>query len=106
MVGDGVADDHRAIQKAINKAAKNKKNGIVTLPKGTFKITKPLRLRGGVTLQGQGYGSSPLAIKFDAGGSVIEYCGEDYASKVIGHSASIENIAGEMDHAWFVLSIS
>ena len=93
LVGDGIADDTRAIQKAINKAAKNKKDGIVLLPKGTFKTTKPLILKGGVTLRGNGYGSSPLAIQFDAGGSVIAYCGEDYAIKVVGHAASLENIA-------------
>jgi len=92
-VGDGVTDDTRAIQNAINKAHNNKKDGIVKLRKGTFLITNTLVLKGGVTLQGQGSGSSPLAIQFDAGGSVIAYCGENYAIKVNGHSAAIENLA-------------
>lgn len=48
---------------------------------------------GGVKLQGQGYGSSPLALSFDAGGTVIAYCGDDFAIKVSGHAASIENLA-------------
>ena len=93
VVGNGIADDTRAIQRAINKAAKNKRDGVVILPKGTFKTTKPLKLKGGVTLRGNGYGSSPLALQFDAGGTVIAYCGEDYAIEVVGHAASLENIA-------------
>ena len=63
------------------------------LPKGTFLTKQPLILKGGVTLRGQGYGSSPLAIQFDAGGSVIAYCGLDYAVKILDHSASLENLA-------------
>ena len=92
-IGDGVTDDTRAIQKAINKASNNVKDGVVLLPKGIFLITKPIVLKGGVTLRGQGYGSSPLQIKFDAGGTVIAYCGEDYAIKIVGHAAAVENLA-------------
>lgn len=92
-VGDGVTDDTRAIQRAINRAANNRKGGVVDLQKGTFLTTKPLILKGGVTLRGQGYGSSPLNIKFNAGGSVIAYCGDDYAVKMNGHAAGLENLA-------------
>jgi hypothetical protein len=92
-VGDGVTDDTAAIQKAINKASNNKKNAVVLLQKGTFLIKKTLTLKGGVTLRGQGYGSSPLAIQFDAGGTVIAYCGTSYAIRVNGHAAAIENLA-------------
>eukprot|EP00592_Proboscia_alata_P001936 CAMPEP_0194367524 /NCGR_PEP_ID=MMETSP0174-20130528/15615_1 /TAXON_ID=216777 /ORGANISM="Proboscia alata, Strain PI-D3" /LENGTH=708 /DNA_ID=CAMNT_0039143321 /DNA_START=193 /DNA_END=2319 /DNA_ORIENTATION=- len=92
-VGDGVTDDTEAIQKALNKAAKNKSNGVVILKKGIYLTTKTLKIKGGVTLRGQGYGSSPLAIQFDAGGSVIAYCGESYAVKIVGHAASLESLA-------------
>lgn len=56
-------------------------------------IRRTLKLKGGVTLRGQGYGSSPLAIKLDEGGTIISYCGDDYAITVAGHSASLENLA-------------
>ena len=45
------------------------------LPKGNFLTKTSLTIPGGVTVRGQGYGSSPLAISFDSGGSVIGYCG-------------------------------
>lgn len=93
VVGDGITDDTRAIQKAINKASRNKKDAVILLQKGTFKITETLVLKGGITLRGQGYGSSPLALQFDAGGSVIAYCGEGYAIRVEGHAAALENLA-------------
>jgi hypothetical protein len=48
-VGDGVADDTTAIQNAINSGA-----GVVHLPKGTYKITSPLYMDGGVKLIGDG----------------------------------------------------
>jgi hypothetical protein len=40
-----------------------------------------------------GYGSSPLAIQFDAGGTTIAYCGTDYAVKMVGHDASLRDLA-------------
>ena len=85
--------DTRAIQRAINKAFKGTADGTVLLPKGNFLTTKPLKLKGGVTLKGQGYNSSPLAIKLDQGGSILSYCGTNYAIQIVGHSASIENLA-------------
>jgi len=91
--GDGITDDTKAIQRALNQAAKNKKDAVVLLQKGRFLITKTLILKGGVTLRGQGYGSSPLAIQFDAGGTFIMYCGTEFAIQVRGHSAAIESLA-------------
>lgn len=46
-VGDGVADDTAAIQNAINSGSKN-----VYLPAGTYRITSPLTMAGGVSLIG------------------------------------------------------
>jgi len=59
-VGDGSSDDTAAIQAAIDYARSNLV-GYVSLPAGTYKITKPLYLygsdnyiRGGVSLRGAG----------------------------------------------------
>jgi len=92
-VGDGVTDDTKAINKALRKAYKGKSDATVVLPKGNFLITKQLTIKGGVTLQGQGYGPNPLQLQFDHGGSVLLYCGNEYAFKVTGHSASIQKVA-------------
>lgn len=92
-VGDGITDDTVAIQRALTKARKNRIDATVVLQKGTFLITSPLNIPAGVTLRGQGYGSSPLAIQFDAGGSVIAYCGNNYAIRIFGHSSKVENLA-------------
>ena len=93
VVGDSIVDDTAALQRAINDAANNDSGGTVILPKGIFLTKSPLIIPGGVTVTGQGYGSSPLAIQFDAGSSVIAYCGTDYAVKFDGHAASLNNVA-------------
>jgi hypothetical protein len=65
-VGDGVADDTTALQTAITYAFNNK-IGTVYLPKGTYKVTKPLYLwgsdnyiRSGVQLVGEGIDSTVI----------------------------------------------
>jgi hypothetical protein len=93
VVGDSVTDDTAALQGAIDAAAANTSGGTVILPKGTFLTKSPLVIPGGVTVKGQGYGSSPLAIQFDAGGSIIAYCGTDYAVRLDGHAASLQDLA-------------
>lgn len=92
-VGDSTTDDTIALQAAIDSAEQSLTGGTVVLSAGTFYITAPLILPGGVTLQGQGYGSSPLAVQFDSGASTIAYCGPDYAVRITGHAASIRNVA-------------
>lgn len=95
VVGDDTADDTVALQNAIDAAASDTGlgGGTVILPRGVFLTTSPLRIPGGVTVTGQGYGSNPLQIKFDAGGSVIAYCGTDYAVYLDGHASSLNNVA-------------
>ncbi|GFH44583.1 hypothetical protein CTEN210_01057 [Chaetoceros tenuissimus] len=93
LVGDGQADDTRPIKRALKQASKGNRNAIVVLPKGDFKITKPLKIKGGVKLVGQGYGPNPLQIKFQHGGSVLISCvGEGYAIDITEHSAGVENL--------------
>jgi hypothetical protein len=93
VVGDSTTDDTSALQAAIDAAAANNSGGTVILPKGTFLTKYPLVIPGGVTVKGQGYGSSPLAVQFDAGASTIAYCGTDYAVKLDGHAASLQDMA-------------
>mmetsp|Transcript_18921 Transcript_18921/g.31850 ORF Transcript_18921/g.31850 Transcript_18921/m.31850 type:complete len:666 (-) Transcript_18921:34-2031(-) len=93
VIGDATADDTLALQAAIDSASANDSGGIVVIPKGTFRIFEPLIVPAGVTLQGQGYGDSPLAISFDAGASTIAYCGTDYAVKLEGHAAGLRDLA-------------
>ncbi len=57
-VGNGVADDTKAINEAI-LAAEASGGGIVIFPKGTFKCMA-VRPKSAVTLQGQGWGESIL----------------------------------------------
>lgn len=92
LVGDGVADDTRAIQRAINMATRGNRDATIILPKGNFLITKTLKLKAGVTLMGQGYGPSPLALDHSKGGSTIAHCGTGYAVAITGHSASVQNL--------------
>ena len=84
---------HTAIQAALDSAGTDASGGTVILPKGVFITTQPLIIPGGVTLQGQGYGSSPLAIQFDAGGSTIAYCGTDHAVKILASSSTLKDLA-------------
>lgn len=94
VVGDAISDDGPALQAAIDSAASASScGGTVVLPPGTFRVYSPIVVPGGVTLQGQGYGSSPLAIQFDAGGSTIAYCGPGHAVKLAGHAASLRDLA-------------
>lgn len=49
--GDGKADDTRAIQAALKNAAQNR-GGIVYLPQGQYRITRPLQVPAGTELRG------------------------------------------------------
>lgn len=93
VAGDSFADDGPAIQSAIDSAGADASGGTVVLPRGVFLTRSPLVVPGGVTLRGQGYGSSPLAVQFDAGGSTIAYCGTGHAVKLVGHAAGLEDLA-------------
>jgi len=76
LAGDSRTDDHAALTAALASAAgigndHHKGGGVVVLPPGTFRINEPLIIPAGVTLQGQGYGSSPLAIQVSEGSTFI-----------------------------------
>lgn len=54
-VGDGVADDTTKIQAAIDSLSSS--GGVVSVPRGTYKITATLKYDSGITIQGIGYDS-------------------------------------------------
>lgn len=58
-VGDGVANDYSPIQLAVN-AARDAGGGIVYLPKGIYKIQSTITWYSGVSMVGDGPGSSIL----------------------------------------------
>src|SRR6266566_6630255 len=48
--GDGVTDDHRAVQLALDDAAKRPTGGVVTFPSGVYALGAPLRVQSRVTI--------------------------------------------------------
>ena len=68
-VGDGHQDDTNALERALAAAATRR--GIVTLPAGTFVITRQLNLRSGVAMVGVG---PQTAIRHSGANSVVLAC--------------------------------
>lgn len=62
-LGDGLSDATGAIQSGIDELAETD-GGIVSLPPGTFGITRTLTLRPGVILKGGGRGATTLTVQF------------------------------------------
>lgn len=75
-VGDGTQDDTQALASAIEAAAAI--GGRVHLPAGTYVTTAPLVVPSGVSIVGVGAGDDPRNAN-SVTGSVIKYCGDDYA---------------------------
>jgi len=70
-VGDGVADDTKALKKTIEAAFKNG-GGIVFIPDGQYRITEPIDLTNGIELRGNSGGRNILSNKRTAQlGSVL-----------------------------------
>ncbi len=80
-VGDGVADDSDALQRAIDSAAAKPGGGIVFLPSGRYRITRTLFMWPGVRLFGTGrsrpvFHLAPSTPGFQRGvGSMIFFTG-------------------------------
>jgi len=93
-VGDSHSDDTGPIQSAIEYAHgtnATKVGGTVHFGRGVYRTYSPIVVPDGVRLVGEGYGASPLAIKF--GGSVLAYCGGEYAVVLAGHNSGLERMA-------------
>ena len=52
--GDGVADDTAGLQRAIDRVQETARRGIVFLPQGRYRVTKPLLVWSGIRLIGYG----------------------------------------------------
>ena len=52
LTADGKADDYPRLQRVVDRTAE--RGGIVTLPAGTIRLSRPLRMRSGVSLVGAG----------------------------------------------------
>lgn len=66
-VGDGGADDTAAIQRGVDQAATS--GGVVTIPPGTYRVTKPIKLPSRIRLEGASTESTklvaPQGVDFD-----------------------------------------
>jgi len=71
---DGVSDDEPALQRALDFVATHR-GGTVYLPAGTYGIARPLVLRSGVHLVGDGYGQSIVRTLVHSPGKVVNRTG-------------------------------
>lgn len=83
--GDGNADDWQTVQNAVNAG------GMVTFPKGTYRVTKPVTID--LTKTG------PVAIKGEAGARVV-MAGEGPAFKFIGTHAGTADPKSVKPQVW------
>ena len=73
-VGDGVVDDHAAIQAALNVAATSNAAVCVFMPQGVYSIgTSTLTIPSRVTLEGAGIGST--FVNYSGSGTAIDVAG-------------------------------
>lgn len=83
-IGDGIADDTAAIQKAVNTV----EQGTVYLPPGVYRITAPITLRPGLSLVGE-------PDRVEVGGSTL-LAGRDMEAMIrtpdFGHMLRIESL--------------
>lgn len=69
--GDGVTDDTSAIQEDVNEAGKF--GGVVSLPSGSFRITRPILVPSNVTIRGAGKHDTRLLQRGVVNGNVSTY---------------------------------
>ncbi|MEO1411691.1 MAG: glycosyl hydrolase family 28-related protein [Bacteroidota bacterium] len=86
--GDGNTDDTNAFRRALDSA--NVTGQQVLVPAGIYRITRPLFLRDGVALIGEGPGSEPLQTPFN--GSLLRYEGNGFALRIVGHNVQVKNL--------------
>jgi hypothetical protein len=65
---------------------------VVWLPAGVYQIARPVLIRAGVTLRGDGPGNQPLQTQLK--GSTLVFCGSDaeFAVQLVGHYASLRDV--------------
>ena len=94
-VGDGVADDTTAIQAAINafrpSSGSDPQTGVtVYIPKGTYRVTVPIKTYSGINIKGDGAGSVLLADNALTG-QILELASFDVSTQY--RYASVKNLA-------------
>lgn len=88
-VGDDSTDDTQAFNDALVAATAMGRK--VFVPVGNYKITSTLVIPDGVTLVGEGVGSSPLSGQYN--GSAIRYHGTSgYAIEISGHTSGVRDM--------------
>ena len=91
-VGDGVADDTAAIQRAIDKAAET--GGVVYLPPGRYPVSGSLRVKPGVAVKG--VHEAPMAIEPLIGTIILATGGRDDESAPalfeMGNSSTVKGL--------------
>jgi len=93
--GDGVVDDTASIQAALNFA--EGLHGVVFFPRGTFKITSPLRIAPNVHLDGLGVGFGSVILPFNSAGISIrgidlkKYNGFGFRNRIKGVTIVMKN---------------
>ncbi len=87
-IGNGTIDDTDAFENALDSA---KILGCkVLVPQGIYRLTRTIVVSDGVSLIGEGTGSTPLQTPYN--GSLLWYDGDDYAIKINGHSSRLKDL--------------
>lgn len=97
-VGDGVADDTAAIQAALD-AIGGSGGGVVSLPRGTFRVTSQLSVRSGTTLRGVG---STSVIQADIGATDDSIVKMEAVSDVRISDLALDGMQLETKGFWIV----
>ena len=87
-LGDNTTDDTQAFVDAISAAAISGRK--VLVPVGNYRITSSLTIPDGVTLVGEGVGSTPTGTPYN--GSAIRYDGTGYALIFSGHTSGMRDM--------------
>ena len=87
-LGNGINDDYNAIQNAIDSAAQT--GDIVLLPVGVYSISNTLIVPAGVTLQGEGRGSTSTSTPHN--GTIIKNTSTLQTIRITGHNVSIKDM--------------
>lgn len=93
--GDGTTDDTAAIQAAVSFA--EEAHGIVFFPRGTYKITSPIKLPPNVHIDGLGVGFGSVILPFNSAGMTIrgadlkKYNGFGFRNRIKGVTIVMKN---------------
>ena len=87
-IGDGTTNDYLAIQEAIDSAAQSGSDVYFSAKK--YAINNTLNLYGGVTLKGEGKGSTSTSTPYN--GTIIKNIGTTLTIKITGHNSGLRDL--------------